>query len=325
MELKHSIKVVSRKTGLSPHLIRVWEKRYSTTQPQRNEVNRRLYSLQDIERLRLLKRATDSGHSIGDIAHLPTGRLAELVAPDQVESVPQPEIRRPAPATTPCPVPDPQPTEWVEKAYRTVKDMDSVALEAVLDAGSVELGQLRLLSDVIVPLVERIGSAWRAGQLKVAHEHVASAAIRTFLGHVARPISVHPAAPVLITTTPAGQLHELGAILVAAAATSDGWRVVHAGACLPSEEIVSVVQAHRAKAVALSIVHPEDDPHLEEELRRLRRLLPPGIVVLVGGRASGAYWNVLEEIGAIRVKSLMELSGVLSPLRRASAPASNAA
>lgn len=324
MELKHSIKVVSRKTGLSPHLIRVWEKRYSTTQPQRNDVNRRLYSLEDIERLRLLKRATDSGHSIGDIAHLPTGRLAELMAAEPPEPSPKVENRRAADSPS-LPIPVVQPAEWVDKAYLAVKDMDSVALEAVLDAGSVELGQLRLLSDVIVPLVERIGEAWRVGQLKVAHEHVASAAIRTFLGHVARPISVHPSAPVLVTTTPAGQLHELGAVLVAAAATNDGWRVVHAGACLPSEEIVTVVQAHRAKAVALSIVHPEDDPHLEGELRRLRRLLPPGVVVLVGGRASGAYGKVLEEIGATRVKTLSELAGILAPLRRTTVPASNAA
>lgn len=325
MELKHSIKVVSRKTGLSPHLIRVWEKRYSTTQPQRNEVNRRLYSLEDIERLRLLKRATDSGHSIGDIAHLPTGRLAELMAGDPAEPSLKVEDRRSAVSASATETPVVQPAEWVDKAYVAVKDMDSVALEAVLDAGSVELGQLRLLSDVIVPLVERIGEAWRMGQLKVAHEHVASAAIRTFLGHVARPISLHPSAPILVTTTPAGQLHELGAVLVAAAATNDGWRVVHAGASLPSEEIVTVVHAHRAKAVALSIVHPEDDPHLEEELRRLRRLLPPGVVVLVGGRASGAYGKVLEEIGATRVKTLSELAGILAPLRRSTATASNAA
>lgn len=322
MELKHSIKVVSRKTGLSPHLIRVWEKRYSTTQPQRNDVNRRLYSIEDIERLRLLKCATDSGHSIGDIAHLPTDRLAQLVADDPAGAPPPATTRHLVHEASVTTTPVPNPAEWMERAYLAVQEMDSVALEAVLDAASVQLGQLRLLSEVIVPLVSRIGEAWRMGQLKVAHEHVASAAIRTFLGHVARPISVHPSAPVLVTTTPAGQLHELGAVLVAAAATHDGWRVVHAGASMPSEEIVSVVQAHRARAVALSIVHPEDDPHLEEELRRLRRLLPSAVAILVGGRASGAYWSVLEEIEAIRVKSLSDLSGILSPLRRPSPLAS---
>ncbi len=325
MELKHSIKVVSRRTGLSPHLIRVWEKRYSTTQPQRNDVNRRLYSLEDIERLRLLKRATDSGHSIGDIAHLPTDRLAHLVVDDPTGAQPQGETRRSTGPASTAATSVASAAEWMEKAYLAVQEMDSVALETVLDAASVQLGQLSLLSEVIVPLVGRIGDAWRMGQLKVAHEHVASAAIRTFLGHVARPISVHPSAPVLVTTTPAGQLHELGAVLVAAAATHDGWRVVHAGASMPSEEIVSVAQAHRARAVALSIVHPEDDPHLEEELRRLRRLLPSAVAILVGGRASAAYQPVLEEIGAIRVKNLPELAGILAPLRRTRTPASNVA
>jgi DNA-binding transcriptional MerR regulator/methylmalonyl-CoA mutase cobalamin-binding subunit len=318
VELKHSIKVVSRRTGLSPHLIRVWEKRYSTTQPHRNDVNRRLYSVEDIERLRLLKRATDSGHSIGDIAHLPTERLAQLVKEDAAQpgaGAVEPERPRAEAVRGEAKGDEPGAAELVGRAYAAVEAMDSVGLESVLDMGSVQLGQIRLLTDVIVPLVERIGEAWRLGELKVAHEHVASAAIRTFLGHVSRPISLHPSAPVLVTTTPSGQLHELGAVLVSAAATNIGWRVVYAGACLPSEEIVSVVRAHRAKAVALSIVHPEDDPHLADELKRLRRLLPAGIPILVGGRAAAAYQSALDEIGARRVIHLGGLSALLERIR----------
>ena len=111
-------------------------------------------------------------------------------------------------------------SQLVADAYAAVEAMDSGRLEAVLDRGSVVLGQVRLLSEIIVPLVQRIGEAWRNGELKVAHEHVASACIRTFLGQVSRPMAVHPGAPVLVSTTPTGQLHELGAILVAASATT---------------------------------------------------------------------------------------------------------
>jgi len=308
-DFRHSIKVVARRTGLSTHLIRAWEKRYSTIQPQRNEGNRRLYTTEDIERLTLLKRATDAGHSIGDIAQLPTDRLTLLMAGDPVASAPLPIAR-------PIGLAEATPADLIAAAYRAVEAMDGVGLEAVLDEASVVLGQVRLLNDLIVPLVERIGDAWRSGDLKVAHEHVASACIRTFLGQIARPIAVHPEAPVMVATTPSGQLHELGAVMVAATATSRGWRVVYAGVSMPSEEIVSVVKVHRAKVVALSIVHPEDDPSLPVELRRLRRLLPRGVELLVGGRASAAYEGVLSEIGAIRVASLPGLTEVLDQMRR---------
>ena len=40
----HSIQSVARRTGLTPHVIRIWEKRYAAVQPSRTETNRRLYS-----------------------------------------------------------------------------------------------------------------------------------------------------------------------------------------------------------------------------------------------------------------------------------------
>ena len=67
-------------TGLSPHLIRIWEKRYGAVAPKRTATNRRLYSDAEIERLNLLRLATAAGHSIGNIAKLPLRRLKSLVA-----------------------------------------------------------------------------------------------------------------------------------------------------------------------------------------------------------------------------------------------------
>jgi hypothetical protein len=76
------------------------------------------------------------------------------------------------------------------------------------------------------------------------------------------------------------------------------------------------VQAHAARAVALSIVHPEGDSLLPGEVRRLRRLLPPATKIVAGGRASGSYREVLEEVGAIQVVNLLGLAEVLDQLRR---------
>ena len=80
----HSIKAASRVTGLSPHLIRIWERRYGAVAPERTDTNRRLYSDAEIQRLNLLRLATGAGHSIGNIAKLPLGRLKSLVAKARV-------------------------------------------------------------------------------------------------------------------------------------------------------------------------------------------------------------------------------------------------
>ncbi|MBX3733717.1 MAG: MerR family transcriptional regulator [Verrucomicrobiae bacterium] len=310
--LKHSIKVVARRTGLSPHVIRVWEKRYGTVRPQRSGGNQRLYSEDDVQRLSLLKQATDAGHSIGNITHLHVADLHTLLlsAPAPVPAEAS-DLRR---LTAHAPPRDA--TALIESAHTAVAAMDAAALERVLEEGSVALGQTALLAQVVAPLVQRIGDGWRDGSLKVAHEHLASAVIRTFLGHAARPIALHASAPVLVATTPAGQLHELGAALAAAAARSQGWRVVYMGASLPAEEIVSTAQHHEARAVALSIVHPADDPLLPDELRRLRRLLDPAVRLVVGGRAVDAYRPALREINATVCETLGEFFAALDRLRQ---------
>ena len=75
----HPIQVVVARTGLTAHVIRVWEKRYGAVTPQRTETNRRLYSEDQIERLSLLRRLSETGHGIGFIAKLPTERLEKLL------------------------------------------------------------------------------------------------------------------------------------------------------------------------------------------------------------------------------------------------------
>ena len=308
-DLRHPVQVVARRTGLSPHVLRVWEKRYATIKPVRSGGNQRLYTEADVERLALLKRVTDAGHNIGRVSHLAIEQLAAL--PGNTAVLPSRPARRAlrpaAPQTGP---------ELLTAAYQAVEQMDAAGLERTLDQGSLVLGQIGLLGEVIAPLTERIGEAWRVGRLKVAHEHIASAVIRTYLGHVARPHALHGSAPVLLATTPAGQLHELGAALVAAAATSHGWRVTYAGAALPAEEIAATAIHQQARAVALSIVHPADDPALPAELKRLRRLLPEPVALILGGRAAAAYAKVIAAIGARRADSLAELTDVLEQLRQ---------
>jgi methylmalonyl-CoA mutase cobalamin-binding subunit len=121
---------------------------------------------------------------------------------------------------------------------------------------------------------------------------------------------------VIVVATPTGQIHELGALLVGAAAANLGWHVTYLGASLPAAEIAGVARQNRARAVALSLVYPEDDPRLEGELTRLRESLPPEVMLLVGGRAMPAYREVLKKIGATQVTDLSQLCSTLDELRK---------
>lgn len=298
-ETGYTIKAVSKRTGLSPHVIRIWEKRYGVVKPHRTGTNRRLYSEAETERLALLRNAILAGHSIGSICSLSKDELAELAGEAHGEtnhSIPQKRA-------------------GIDEALEAIRAMDAVKLDAVLTREIVALGQHGLLERLIVPLTHTLGELWRTGEITAAHEHFASAAIRTFLGANSRPFAWTKDMPTLVVGTPAGQLHELGAVIAAAAAGDAGWRAVYLGTSLPAAELAGAAVQNQARAVALSIVYPEDDPNLPLELENLRKYLPSEIKIIVGGRASGAYKDTLARIGAIREEALRHFYVLLEELR----------
>ncbi len=304
----HAIKAVSRRTGLSAHVIRIWEKRYGAVAPARTGTNRRLYSEDQIERLSLLRDITQAGHSIGMVAKLRTEELRKLAAETSGDHSP---AMRPLPKATGV-------SPLLDKCVVAVKALDAAKLEETLKRAATALGAQGLLRRIIAPLAQTIGELWRDGSITAAHEHFASAVIRSFLGHSGKPFAAVENAPVLVVATPSGQLHELGALLVGAAASNLGWQVTYLGASLPAAEIAGAAQQNRARAVALSLVYPEDDPRLVQELARLRELLPPDTVLLTGGRAMPAYRAALDKIGALQIKDLPHLGSILDELRRPS-------
>ena len=304
-EAHQGIKVVAQRTGLSAHLIRIWEKRYGAVEPERTETNRRLYSDEQIERLSLLRDITQNGHSIGHVAKLPTEKLRELSKHSHATNGRAPRALTAASAA---------PT-FLDECVAAVQSLDARALEETLKRAATELGAQGLLQRVVAPLVQTLGDLWREGTITAAHEHFASAVIRIFLGHAAKPLAGRDSAPVLVVTTPAGQIHELGALLVGAAANL-GWHVNYLGASLSAAEIAGAARQNRARAVALSLVYPEDDHRLDGELTRLHESLPPEVTLLVGGRAMPAYHDVLEKIGATQIADLTDLCATLDDLRK---------
>ncbi len=306
-DVRCSIQLAARKSGLSTHLIRMWQKRYGAVTPERTDTNRRLYSDADIERLRLLRGAVEAGHRIGDVARLSDEDLRGL-APDATPPL--------VPAEAPRPAGPFRADEAIGQGVAAALSMDGVRFQQVLAQASASFGFRAALEKFFAPLMQRIGELWREGALTAAHEHFASAAVRTFLLSSPRTFAGGGQPPTLVVVTPVGQLHEVGAVLAAAAAGDLGWKVVFLGSSLPAAEIAGAALQHRARAVALSIVYPPDDSQLGPELRLLRQALPADVRIIVGGRAAPEYAGVLAEVGAVLVRDLREFESALDDVRR---------
>jgi DNA-binding transcriptional MerR regulator len=91
-EHRYGIGAVAKLTGLTDHTIRVWERRYGAVVAERAPNGRRVYAPEDVEKLGLLKRLTDQGLSIGQIAADSIDTLLERVQGiSEIASTPPPD------------------------------------------------------------------------------------------------------------------------------------------------------------------------------------------------------------------------------------------
>lgn len=300
---RHPIAVVTERTGLSQDVLRVWERRYAAVVPARGAAGQRLYSDADIERLGLLQAATRAGRNISGVAGLSAEELAELVDADLEARERRPIARRP----------EPEPSELVEQAVLLARSLNSHAIDDTLRRAVAEIGVSAFIERVAAPLLRRIGEEWHAGRLSFAQEHLVSSLLHDIIAERMRSFGSREGASKVLVSTPAGERHAIGAVLVGASAAVEGWNVLHLGADLPAREIAEAAVAADVQVVAISIVYVAD-PHLVvEELRTLRARLPSEITLIAGGAGAGALAPQLHAVG-VRVES--SVAGLLAELRR---------
>ena len=192
--MDYPIQVVARETGLTAHVLRIWERRYGAVVPKRTATKRRLYSKEDIVRLRMLRQLTLMGHPIGSVANLSLEELeARLAAQSgQLAAVNQPENAVDPPIIRDC--------------VQAVKTYDLETFNALLERAAVVSGYNALLRNVIAPLAHRLGVLWEDGILKMSHEHFATAAIRAFLLNPSRQYAGESAHATLVAAKCAARI-----------------------------------------------------------------------------------------------------------------------
>jgi methanogenic corrinoid protein MtbC1 len=301
---RHPIQVAALRSGLTPEVLRAWERRYRAVAPARSASGQRLYSDADVERLRLMGEATAAGRRIGEIAALPVRQLQQLVAEDRA---------------APRPVSDGADARaLLEECLDAAMALDVRRLEAALARALIALTAEAFADDVIAPLMHKIGERWARAEVTPAHEHLASAALRRVLGDVIRDLQSRATGPVLVVATPSRQQHELGAMVVAVAASLAGWKVTYLGPDLPVADLARAARNLDAAAIAMSLTVVDRDA--VPEVRTLRRLVGRQLPILIGGGATGRLNGQLDRAGVIRVKDLPGLRAALRAVASRGAP-----
>ena len=181
-------KAVSQATGLSVETLRAWERRYEVVQPCRDAGGRRSYTAADVGRLRLLRTATELGHTISRLAKLDADALAELIADSGGQAQPGPTRGQ----------------SYVDRALDATVRSDLYGVEEVLTSAVALLPPSEVVHSVLVPLLREVGERWHRGEVSIAQEHRVTDIVRRLIISVSRGYLRNDQGPCLVLATLSG-------------------------------------------------------------------------------------------------------------------------
>ncbi len=223
---------LSRRTGVSPELLRAWERRYGLLRPSRSQGGFRLYSLEDEARVRRAVALIADGMSAAEAAG------TALTSADPESAAEQPLV-----------------DNLAAQLRHALDRFDSAAGHAVLDrllaAVSVEFA----LEQVLIPYLHELGERWAAGSVTVAQEHFASNLVRGRLLGLARDWGAGGDSLALLASMP-GEAHDIGLLLLGVLIARRGWRVAFLGADTPFDTLEATVRELQPSLVILTTYDP---------------------------------------------------------------------
>lgn len=266
---------MSRRSGVSEHLLRAWESRYGLLFPDRTAGGFRLYSDADERRVRRMK------------AHLGEGMSAAQAARRALDDEP------PIPPASAGDLPGSSvAADQLRASLRRALDtFDEPGAQAVIDRLLADFSVPAALRDVVLPYLAELGERWARGEVSVGQEHFASYVVRGRLAGLSRGWGAGRG-PLAVLACPPGELHDLALLCFGVVLHASGWRVSYLGAATPLDHLARTVDEVRPDLVVLATTVTGTLEPLRAELAALARRTPLAIA------GAGATPELADAVGA---------------------------
>jgi MerR family transcriptional regulator, light-induced transcriptional regulator len=269
---------LSRRLGVSDHVLRAWESRYGLLQPVRSAGGFRLYSAADEWRVRRMQAQLAYGLSAAEAARTVLREDGEGASADLLRPA-GPDLAAFA-------------VKELSAALRQALDaLDEPSAQAVLDRLMSDLSLTTVLRDAVLPYLAELGERWQRGTASIAQEHFASNIIRGRLAGLARGWG-RGHGPRAILACPPGEQHDMALMIFGIALNRNGWRIDYFGTSTPVEELDRAVDAKHPDLVVVAATIPETLAPLRPKLAALARRAP---LALAG---AGATAQIASAVGA---------------------------
>ena len=299
------IAAVERDTGISKDTLRIWERRYGFPAPLRDGQGERVYPVEQVQRLRLLKRLLDAGHRPGRVVPASAEALETLL-----QQRPAGQAAAVTPATGVS-------AQELDRYVEVLRAHDVEGLRRLLSQAVLRMGLGACVLELIAPLTTQVGDNWMRGELEVFEEHIYTECLQQVLRQSLQGIprlALAERPRVLLSTLP-GEQHSLGLLMVECLLTLEGCQCLSLGVQTPVDELPRAAAAHRADIVALSFSGYLSSGLVQRGLSSLRAQLQPEAELWAGGR-SPALQRRAGVAGVRYVTELAEVAGEVARWRQ---------
>ncbi len=250
---------LARRVGLSPDVLRAWERRYKILDPERTPGGFRLYSDADVARVVAMQQ------------HLATG-----LAPAQAAARARAELEHPRR--------DGFDGDPIAELRTALEGFDESTADKAIDHIMERFAVESVVTNVIFPYLRDLGDRWDAGEVTVAQEHFASRILRSRLIGRARGWDDGTGPRAVLACAP-GELHDLPLVCLGLALREQGWRITLLGADTPIDTLMTTADELHQDLTVLSFMIGS---RLEESQAALAELARRTPLVLAGPGVSEA-------------------------------------
>ncbi|SFA41166.1 DNA-binding transcriptional regulator, MerR family [Anoxybacillus pushchinoensis] len=260
-EGKYNVKAVSNMLGVQPGTLRAWERRYQIIAPPRNEAGHRLYTEEQVQILKWLVDKVNQGFTISQAISLIEQRHTDVhvEAKDHVAAL----------------------RERLLQALLSFQEW--TAHELLNEAFSLYTVE-KVALDLLTPLLVRIGDLWKHGKITSAHEHFATAFLRSRLGMAFSMLPINRLLPKTISVCGPNEWHEIGLFIFTLYLRRKGYETIYLGAGVDQRDLPIVINEVKPACIFLSCTLQQNVAATLQLVDELKQTCPH-IRIGVGGRA----------------------------------------
>jgi len=242
-----SISQLSQFSGVKPHTIRIWEKRYNALNPNRSTGNTRYYDNSQLRRLLNIVSLTECGYKLPEICAMTDKKLFGLIE----------EINKNSSQNETT-------NYFVTQLIGAGMSFNEEHFEKIFAHCLIRFGIKAAYINVIYPMLLRIGMLWSTDHMAAAHEHFISNLLRQKLFTAINSLPPATTPETWVLFLPENEFHEIGLLLANYLIRLAGKKVIYLGSNVPFQSLTTTIQQTRPDNLLLFIVHNE----LPEELRK---------------------------------------------------------